>query len=206
MPPHCREYTRAALCHTSPKRGRAGGFFRRQLVESRRRYAEDDSARILKMSFEITAGVPREESVACSTAEDEAIWERMVVEKAMMVEKGWMPDGGIPLSEDNWEVNPETGKTEWAPFMLASPLPPGALGPVRYGWWPGKYRDGKRVKPKDVEADIEHGVLAVDGYGMPIVVSQPSGSTPTNASAPSPPVQASFGPAPPLRRSFPSSP
>ncbi len=57
--------------------------------------------------------------------------------------------------EDNWEVNPETGETEWVPYMLASPPMPGYPGPVRYGWWPGKYRDGKRVKPEDVEADIE---------------------------------------------------
>jgi len=61
----------------------------------------------------------------------------------------------VPLLEDNWEVNPETGETEWVPFMLASPLPPGALGPVRFAWWPGRYKDGKRVKPEDEEADIE---------------------------------------------------
>ena len=61
----------------------------------------------------------------------------------------------VPLLEDNWEVNPETSETEWVPFMLASPPMPGYPGPVRYGWWPGKYRYGKRVKSEDVEADIE---------------------------------------------------
>jgi len=39
--------------------------------------------------------------------------------------------------------------------MLASSPMPGYPGPVRFGWWPGKYKDGKRVKPEDVEADIE---------------------------------------------------
>lgn len=61
----------------------------------------------------------------------------------------------VSLYEDNWEVNPETGKTEWVPYMLASPPMPGYPGPDRYAWWPGRFKDGKRVKPEDVEADIE---------------------------------------------------
>ena len=60
----------------------------------------------------------------------------------------------VPLLEDNWEVNPETGETEWVPYMLASPPMPGYPGPVRYAWWPRRFKDGKRVKPEDVEADI----------------------------------------------------
>ncbi len=61
----------------------------------------------------------------------------------------------VSLLEDNWEVNEETGETDWVPFMLASPPMPGYPGPVRYAWWPGRFKDGKRVKPEDVEADIE---------------------------------------------------
>ena len=72
------------------------------------------------------------------------------------VERGWFGDVTLPpLGEDHWEVNPETGETEWVPYMLASPPMPGYPGPVRYAWWPGRFKDGKRVKPEDVEADIE---------------------------------------------------
>ncbi len=38
----------------------------------------------------------------------------------------------VPLLEDNWEVNPETGEIEWAPYMLTSPPLPGYPGPVRF--------------------------------------------------------------------------
>jgi len=57
----------------------------------------------------------------------------------------------VSLYEDNWEVNPETGKTEWVPYMLASPPMPGYPGPDRYAWWPGRFKDGKRVKPVESE-------------------------------------------------------
>jgi len=49
----------------------------------------------------------------------------------------------VSLLEDNWEVNEETGETEWVPYMLASPPMPGYPGPVHYAWWPGRYKDGK---------------------------------------------------------------
>ena len=54
----------------------------------------------------------------------------------------------VPLLEDNWEVNEETGETEWVPFMLTSSPLPGFPSPVRYAEWLGASdEDGQLVKP-----------------------------------------------------------
>ena len=122
------------------------------LAEQRKRYAEDDYERTIRMWVEIGCGVPREESTACSTAEDEATWDSMVAENAMMDEKGWIGGAGIPLSEDHWEVDPETGQTDWVPVSLTAPPLPGFPGPVRYAEFPkDSDEDAKRVEATPVE-------------------------------------------------------
>ena len=57
----------------------------------------------------------------------------------------WGELSNVPMLEDHCDVNEDTVKTEWVSFMLASPPMPGYPGPVRYGWWPGRFKDGKRV-------------------------------------------------------------
>jgi len=59
----------------------------------------------------------------------------------------WGELSNVSMLEDNWDVNEETVKTEWVPFMLKSPPMPGYPGPVRYAECPGRYKDGKRVQP-----------------------------------------------------------
>jgi hypothetical protein len=51
----------------------------------------------------------------------------------------------IPWYEDNWEINPETGKAEWVPLFIRGLLPPGAPGPRRYLEIPGQFKDGKML-------------------------------------------------------------
>jgi len=125
-----------------------------QLAASRERYAEDDYERTVRMWVEVSLGVPREQSLACSTPEDEAIWDALVAEDKMMAERGWVGGVGIPLSEDHWEVNAETGKTDWVPVSLASPPLPGFPGPVRYADFTEDADEAKRVKPTDAEVEM----------------------------------------------------
>ena len=63
-----------------------------------------------------------------------------------MDEDGQSVGGSIPCLEDNWEIDPETGEEVWAPFMLVRPPLPGFPGPDRYGYWPGRFKDGKRIE------------------------------------------------------------
>ena len=56
----------------------------------------------------------------------------------------------IPWFEDNWETDPETGETAWAPFMLAAPPAPGFPGPDRWGEWLGVLNGGKQIGPAPV--------------------------------------------------------
>ena len=57
----------------------------------------------------------------------------------------------VPLLEDHREVDPDTGKSEWVPYMLAPPPMPDYAGPVDYAGWPRRYKDGKGVEATDVD-------------------------------------------------------
>jgi len=51
-----------------------------RLAAVRREYAGGDYEQLVRMRLEARCGVPREEAFACSTAEDEAIWDSTVAE------------------------------------------------------------------------------------------------------------------------------
>lgn len=84
-------------------------FSPRTLAESRARYlaTHDAAERHERIYTDLINGVPKHESIAVCTPEDEAFWDRLAPSVARDKRSGMEIEYNIPSDEDDWGPNGE---------------------------------------------------------------------------------------------------